>query len=62
VKNIRIITGSELKPVITDNFILVPLHRGLQPMKGNRGEVLPIRGDYQKGQTFTLVFAADKIL
>jgi glycerophosphoryl diester phosphodiesterase len=61
LKNIRIITGGELKPVITDNFILVPMHDGLEPMKGNRGERFPIKGDFQKGQTFTVIFAADTI-
>ncbi|MCP4452217.1 MAG: hypothetical protein GY809_12195 [Planctomycetes bacterium] len=61
LKNIRVITGDELKPVIADDFILVPMHKGLEPMKGNRGEVFPIRGDYQAGDTFTIVFAADRI-
>ena len=47
--------------MVTDNFILVPLHQGLEPMKGNQGEVFPIQGDYQKRQTFTVVFATDRI-
>ena len=60
LKDIKLIQGSELNPVITDNFILVPLNKGLLPMKGNQGEDIPITGDYQKGDVFTVVFKADK--
>jgi len=61
VRNVKVIEGAQFKPVITDNFILVPVNKGLLPMKGNRGEVIPIKGDYEKGQTLTVVFLADKI-
>ncbi len=61
VRNVKVIEGAKLKPIITDNFILVPVNKGLLPMKGNRGELIPIKGDYEKGQTFTVVFRADKI-
>ena len=30
-------------------------------MKGNRGEAIPIRGDYEKGQTFTITFSGEVI-
>ena len=58
LKDIKIVKGTELSPVITDNFILLPLNDGLLPMKGNRGEDIPISGDYNKGDTFTVVFTA----
>lgn len=61
VRNVKVIEGAQLKPVITDNFILVPVNKGLLPMKGNRGEVIPIKGDYEKGQKLAVVFRADKI-
>ena len=61
VRNVKVIEGAQLKPVITDNFILVPVNKPLLPMKGNRGELIPIKGDYARGQAFTVVFRADKI-
>lgn len=61
VCDVKIVQGSELEPVVTDNFILVPLNKELLPMKGNRGEDIPIKGDYEKGQTFTVVFTGKKI-
>ncbi len=60
LKDIKLLEGSELSPVITDNFILVPLNKGLLPMKGNRGEVIPISGDYNQGDIFKIVFVAKK--
>ena len=62
VGDVKIIKGSELGAVVTDNFILVPLNDGLKPMKGNRGEDIPIRGDYEKGDSFTFVFTAKRVL
>ena len=61
IKDIEIVDGKDLKPVITDNFILVPLNQGLLPMKGNRGEDIPIKGDFNKGDVFKVVFKAKKI-
>ncbi len=61
VRNVKVIEGAKLKPVITDNFILVQVSTALLPMKGNRGEVIPIKGDYEKGQTLAVVFRAEKI-
>ncbi len=43
VQNVKIVEGAELKPVITDNFILVPL----------------IDGKFEKGKQFKVVFTAD---
>jgi len=48
-------------PAITDNFILVPVNKGLLPMKGNRSEAIAVKGDYEKGQKFTVVFRANGI-
>ena len=61
VKNVKLVEGSEYKPVITDNFILIQMRDELLPMKGNRGDEGPIRGDYKKGDVFTIVFKAEKI-
>jgi hypothetical protein len=30
-------------------------------MKGNRGEAIPIRGDYEKDHTFTVTFSGTVI-
>ncbi len=62
VGEVKIIKGSELGAVVTDNFILVPLNKGLEPMKGNRGEDIGIRGDYEKGEKFSVVFKAKRVL
>jgi zinc protease len=61
VKNVRLVEGDKYKPVITDNFILVQMRDELLPMKGNRGGAIPIRGDFQKGQVFKIVFRAERI-
>jgi hypothetical protein len=61
VKNIQVVEGSTYKPVITDNFILMDMTGELTPMKGNRGETIPLRGDFEKGQTFTVKFKAQRI-
>ncbi len=61
IKNIDLLKGGSYHPVITDNFILVPVHKGLEPMKGNKGETLPIRGDYTIGDTIEIQFKADRI-
>ena len=31
------------------------------PMKGNRGETISLRGDFEKGRTFTVKFKAQRI-
>lgn len=59
--NVKLLTGEELNPVIGDNFILIKFNKGVAPMKGNRGEAIPIRGDYEKGQTFTITFSGEVI-
>jgi hypothetical protein len=61
VKNIQVIDGSKYKPVITDNFILVDMTGEMTPMKGNRGENIPLRGDFEKGRTFTIKFKGERI-
>ncbi len=61
IKNIKLIEGQEYNPVIMDNFVLVQMRDELAPMKGNRGGQIPIRGDFKKGQTFRIVFRADRI-
>jgi hypothetical protein len=58
--NVKLIDGAALNPVIMDDFILIKFNEGLKPMKGNRGELIPIRGDFDKGQTFTVTFSAAK--
>lgn len=59
--DIKLIEGEEYKPVIADNFILIKFNKGVYPMKGNRGEAIPIKGDFDKGQTFTIKFTGKKI-
>lgn len=58
--DIQLLEGAEFKPVIADNFILIKFHDGVQPMKGNRGETIPIRGDFEKGQSFVIRFSANQ--
>jgi hypothetical protein len=58
VTNISIVEGAQYNPVITDNFIMVQMRDELLPMKSNRGEKAAIRGDYEKGQKFTIRFKA----
>lgn len=60
VRDIQLLDGGSFHPVIADNFILVPMRDELLPMKGNRGEKIAIRGDYKNGQTFEIVFKANK--
>lgn len=55
---IELLEGADYKPVISDNFILIKFNEGVLPMKGNRGETIPVRGDYEKGQNFTIKFRA----
>lgn len=58
IRDVEILKGQDLQPVIADNFILVPLHKGLEPMKGNKGETFPIQGDYLPAQVFEVKFKA----
>ena len=59
--DIKILSGSEHNPAIGDDFILIKFNSGIAPMKGNRGEKIPIQGDYEKGQTFSVTFSARTI-
>jgi len=61
VAQVQVIEGQEYEPVITDNFILVQMRDELLPMKGNRGESIPVRGDYGPGQIIKIVFRAKRI-
>ncbi len=61
VENVRVIEGEGMNPVVTDNFILVPVRDELLPMKANRGEVIPLRGDFEAGDVLRVVFRADRI-
>jgi len=61
IRGIRLLEGDEYKPVVMDNFILVQMRDELLPMKGNRGGRAPVRGDFQEGQTFRIVFSAERI-
>ena len=61
IRDIRLLEGDKYKPVIMDNFILVQMRDELLPMKGNRGDLAPVRGDFQKGQAFRIVFSAERI-
>lgn len=61
LKNVKLLEGDEHKPVIGDNFILIKFNKGVLPMKGNRGGEIPIRGDFEKGDTFSIRFSAEKI-
>ena len=57
LSNIQLLSGAGLNPVVADDFILIKFNKGIAPMKGNRGETIPIRGDFEKGQTFTVTFS-----
>ena len=46
---------------LADNFIVIKFNEGVHPMKGNRGETIPIKGDFESGRTFTIKFTAKKI-
>ncbi|MBI9018214.1 MAG: hypothetical protein JEZ07_13235 [Phycisphaerae bacterium] len=56
IGEVEIIKGKEHGAVVVDNFILVPVHNGVQAMKGNQEEVFPIKGDYQKGDVIEIQF------
>jgi hypothetical protein len=58
---IAILSGAELNPVVADDFILIKFNAGILPMKGNRGEDIPIRGDFEKGDRFSISFSAEPI-
>lgn len=58
VSNVQIVEGEQYEPVITNTFILVPMYKDVTPMHGNRGERFPIRGDFEEGQEFRIVFEA----
>ncbi|MFT5241578.1 MAG: hypothetical protein ACI9OU_000463 [Candidatus Promineifilaceae bacterium] len=60
LKDIAIIAGAGYQPIVADNFILVKFNKGVAPMKGNRGESLPIQGDFEKGETFVITFTGKK--
>ena len=59
LSDVKLLSGAELNPVIADDFILIKFNEGIVPMKGNRGEVIPIKGNFEKGQTFTITFSGD---
>ena len=59
--DVRITEGEEHEVVITDDFILLKLNSGIFPMKGNRGEVIPIKGEFERGQKFMIKFKAIKM-
>ncbi len=61
VKDIQILEGQEYQPVVADNFVLLPMNKGLLPMKGNRGEIIPLQGDFDKGDSFKVVFKAKPV-
>ena len=61
LSNVKLIAGIELEPVIADDFILIKFNEGIAPMKGNRGESIPIKGDFEKGQTFTIIFSGEPV-
>lgn len=61
LKNIELIDGEELEPLVADNFILIKFNKGVLPMKGNRGEKIPVRGDFEQGNAFSIQFRAEKI-
>lgn len=61
ISNVKLLSGEEFNPVIADNFILIKFNKGVAPMKGNRGEAIPIRGDYEKDHTFTVTFSGTVI-
>lgn len=59
--DIKLIEGTNFNPVIADNFILIKFNKGVLPMKGNRGGEIPIKGDFDQGQTFAIKFTGKKI-
>ena len=61
ISNVKLLSGEEFNPVIADNFLLIKFNNGVAPMKGNRGEAIPIRGDYEKDHTFTVTFSGTVI-
>ncbi|MCF7848135.1 MAG: hypothetical protein K9M45_04735, partial [Kiritimatiellales bacterium] len=61
VGNVKMIAGTEYKPVVGDNFILVPLNKGLLPIKGNRSGAVSIKGDFEKGTVIEIVFKAEPL-
>ncbi len=61
IGDIEIVDGRRYAPVIMDNFILIRMRDELLPMKGNRGEQIPIRGDYEAGQIFKVTFRARRL-
>ncbi|MBN1846651.1 MAG: hypothetical protein JW810_13280 [Sedimentisphaerales bacterium] len=61
VKNIQVMEGAAYQPVITDNFILLDMTGELTPMKGNRAEMIPLRGDFENGQSFIVTFKAERM-
>lgn len=58
--DLKLLSGDELNPVLCDDFILIKLNKGIVPMKGNRGETIPLKGDFEKGQTFTVTFSGKR--
>ena len=56
--DVKLLKGGELNPVLGDDFILIKFNEGIAPMKGNRGETIPIKGDFEAGQIFTITFSA----
>jgi len=56
--DIEVVEGAQLNPVIADNFILLKMDDRLEPMKANRGEVIPLRGDYEAGDEWVVKFRA----
>lgn len=61
IQDVKITKGSELNPVIMDDFILVDFNKDVQPMKGNQGETIPVNGDYNHGDTFVITFSASQV-
>ncbi len=61
IGDIEVVEGRQYAPVIMDNFIVIRMRDELLPMKGNRGEQIPIRGDYEAGQTFKVTFRARRL-
>ena len=59
--DVEITKGGEYEAVIADDFILLKLNSGLYPMKGNRGEKIPIRGEFEKDQKFIIKFTAARM-
>ncbi len=60
--NIEVIEAVDLNPVIMDNFILLKMDDRIEPMKANRGETIPIRGDYDVGDKWIVKFRATPVI